>query len=66
MPMKSIVMLVLVLIASASVLTLFQAESVAETRRSPSEEPNFKPEITRQIIDGREVEIIEFKSKFAD
>lgn len=66
MYMKTAIMIILVLVAAVAMITFIQAETEAQERRSLEEEPNFKPKITQAVMDGRQVEIIEFKSKFAE
>lgn len=62
--MKIAIVLVLVFAATLVSVVFIQAESYSQSKL-PKDEPNFKPEITKEIIDGRVVEIIEFKSRLA-
>ncbi len=56
--------LALVLLVAASAFVIFELNPAsAEGKLSPLDEPNFKPKITKIIQDGKELEILEFKSK---
>ncbi|CDI05044.1 hypothetical protein [Candidatus Nitrosotenuis uzonensis] len=61
--MKTTILLILVLVVTVATVTYFQADAAGKIL--PKDEPNFKPKITHEIIDGRNIEVIEFKSKFA-
>lgn len=56
--------LALILLVAASVFVVIELNHAsAEGKISPIDEPNFKPTITKITENGRELEIIEFKSK---
>lgn len=56
--------LVIVLLAVASTFVVVELNSAfAEGKISPINEPNFKPTITKVTENGKQLEIIEFKSK---
>lgn len=56
--------LALILLVAASAFVVIELHyASAEGKISPIDEPNFKPTITKITENGRELEIIEFKSK---
>mgnify|MGYP003348303379 CR=1 FL=1 len=56
--------LVIVLLIVASVFVAIELNHAsAEGKLSPINEPNFKPTITKVTENGKQLEIIEFKSK---
>jgi hypothetical protein len=61
--MKTIILLIFLFAVIVATVTYVQADAVGKIL--PKDEPNFKPKVTHEIIDGRNIEIIEFKSKFA-
>lgn len=61
--MKVALLLIVMIAITIATVTYVSADAISKTL--PKDEPNFKPKITHEIIDGRDVEIIEFRSKFA-
>jgi hypothetical protein len=58
--------LALALLVIASIfVTVELNHAFAEGKLLPKDEPNFKPTITKIVENGRNLEIIEFKSKLA-
>jgi len=61
-PMMTALALIMLVAASAFVIIELNY-ATAEGKLSPIDEPNFKPKITKIVEDGKNLEIIEFKSK---
>lgn len=62
--MKVAMAFVFALAVTMVAVAFVQAESYSQSK-SPRDEPNFKPVITKETVDGREVETIEFRSRLA-
>jgi hypothetical protein len=54
---------ILLLVAASAFVIIELNYATAEGKISPIDEPNFKPTITKVTENGKELEIIEFKSK---
>jgi len=57
------VLVMLLLVAALAFVIVELNYATAEGKLSPIDEPNFKPTITKITENGRNLEIIEFKSK---
>jgi len=56
--------LALVILVAASIFVVIELnQASADGKILPKDEPNFKPKITKITENGKEFEIIEFKSK---
>ena len=56
--------LALMVLVAASVFVILELnQASADGKILPRDEPNFKPKITKITENGKELEIIEFKSK---
>jgi hypothetical protein len=63
MPFMMTALAILLLVAASAFVIIEINHATAEGKLSPIDEPNFKPTITKITEDGRNLEIIEFKSK---
>ncbi len=61
--MKFAILLLVIFIVSIATAVYVYAESNPLGQILPKDEPNFKPTITKGTFNGKDVEIIEFKSK---
>lgn len=61
--MKSNLIFAILLVMSIFVITDVNAED--DSNIKPEDQPNFYPEISTEIIDGKTVQIIEFNCKLA-
>lgn len=63
MPSMMTTLAILLLVAASAFVIIELNYATAEGKLSPMGEPNFKPTITKVTENGKELEIIEFKSK---
>jgi hypothetical protein len=57
--------LAFVILLAVSIIAAGTYSASAIEKLLPQDEPNFKPQITKVIADGKAQEIVEFKSKLA-
>jgi hypothetical protein len=55
--------LMLMALLVVSFLTVADAELAGSDENEPQDQPNFKPKVTKETINGKNVEIVEFKCK---
>lgn len=48
-----------------SVFVITDANAVDNSQIMPKDQPNFDPKISKEVIDGKTVEIVEFNCKLA-
>jgi len=61
--MKFAILLFAIFLVSIATVVYVYADSIPLNQILPKDEPNFKPTISTGTFDGKEVQIIEFKSK---
>ncbi|HXV66193.1 MAG TPA: hypothetical protein VD731_03035 [Nitrosopumilaceae archaeon] len=61
--MKFAILLLAIFAVSITTIVYVNAESHSLGQILPKDEPNFKPTISKGTFNGKDVEIIEFKSK---
>ena len=61
--MKFTILLLAIFAVSITTIVYVYAESHPLDQILPKDEPNFKPTISQGTFNGKDVEIIEFKSK---
>ena len=61
--MKVALFVLVIFVISITTIVYVYAESRQHEKTLPIDEPNFKPSISKGTFEGRDVEIIEFKSK---
>jgi hypothetical protein len=59
------VYVILAIMLTLTVFIVVNVYALADSKVQPKDEPNFKPTITKGTFNGKDVEIIEFKSKLA-
>ncbi|MEW6044361.1 MAG: hypothetical protein AB1608_08865 [Thermoproteota archaeon] len=57
------IQLMLMALLVVSFLAVADAQSAGSDEMDPQDQPNFEPKVTQDIIDGKNVEIVEFKCK---
>lgn len=63
MDMKAHVILVMML--AMTIFTVADTSAETDTKMQPKDQPNFHPKITKEKIDGKNLEIVEFNCKLA-
>lgn len=63
--MKSTILLALVIVCAVATSIAYVDADSDQNRKSLRDEPNFYPKVTSENINGKTVEIIEFRSKLA-
>lgn len=48
-----------------SIFVITDANAVDNSQIMPKDQPNFDPKISKEVIDGKTVEIVEFNCKLA-
>jgi len=61
--MKFAILLFAIFLVSITTVVYVYADFIPLNQILPKDEPNFKPTISTGTFDGKEVQIIEFKSK---
>jgi hypothetical protein len=59
----AVALMILVVVSIAAAAGTYSASALEKIL--PKDEPNFKPQITKIIVNGKTQEIVEFKSKLA-
>jgi hypothetical protein len=62
--MKPYLIVTIMLVASIFVIT--DASAVGDSKIMPIDQPNFYPKISKEVIDGKTVDTIEFNCKLAE
>ncbi|TVL97623.1 MAG: hypothetical protein CV087_22130 [Candidatus Brocadia sp. WS118] len=63
--MKATILLALAIVCAIAASIAYVDADSDQSRKSLRDEPNFYPKVTSEKIDGKIVEIIEFRSKLA-
>ncbi len=61
--MKAYVILVIML--AMTIFTIADAHAATGSKVQPKDQPNFHPKITKEKINGKNLEIVEFQCKLA-
>jgi hypothetical protein len=57
------IQLALIALLIVSFLAVADADTTRFDEKAPEEQPNFKPTVTQDTVNGKNVEIVEFKCK---
>ena len=57
--------LILVMMLAMTVFTVIDAHAAADSKVLPKDQPNFHAKITKEKIDGKNLEIVSFQCKLA-